>query len=397
MKDRLRTALASDFVRFSILEFAYWFAMSVGNYQTVYLQQQGFTASSLGLINAVVAAATIGMTPLWGMVSDRIRSVRKVFLITLACGHLLFAFLPGVVTVTHGSVAAAVVWLGLTYAFRNPANSLLDNWLVFTANQKRLNYGFIRCFGSIGFTVCGLLIAGWVSRGVTATFPVDAALMALVVLWSLRIDDCRPAPRMPGARFDPRELFKDRHYVMFLLFAFLVWIAVNSISAFMPYLLEDLGIPGSRYGVISAFVAAFEVPMLLTAAPLRSRVPLYALTLAGAACYATSTMLLGTVAASFVSVLLIEGITGLGSGLLVASAANYVYSMVPERLKATGQAVYIAITAMAGIVGNLLAGTLIDTIGARPFYRVLSFIALSAIALFTVALSIDRHRAVRHI
>ena len=390
MNERFRFPKLDMHARFALVEFSYWFAMAVGNYQSVYLQQQGFSASALGLINALISAVTIAAVPLWGMLSDRLGSVRRVVLITLAAGHLLYAFIPGVVALSGRSVAVTACWLCLTYAFRNPANALLDNWLVFTSNQRQMNYGVIRSLGSIGFMICGLAIAGWVSRGVTATFPVDAALMALVVLQCLFIEDCAAVQRAPRERLNPRELFREHRYTTYLIFAFFGWITVNAISAFLPYLLVELDIPGSRYGLVSSVIAAFEIPALVFAAWLRRRIPLQVLALLGVACYALSALLLGCWARGFIDVLLSECLTGIGSGLLIASSANYVYSIVPQRLRATGQAVYTAVTALAGILGNLAGGAVIDAHGATALYLSLAVVAACAAAMFLLSLALHR-------
>lgn len=49
----------------------FWFAWAFGSYQTIYLQQAGFTASQLGVLNALTSIFSIASVAFWGMVSDR--------------------------------------------------------------------------------------------------------------------------------------------------------------------------------------------------------------------------------------------------------------------------------------------------------------------------------------
>ena len=64
----------------------FWFSWSFGSYQTIYLQEVGFTASQLGLLNALTSILSIASVSFWGMVSDRIGSLRKVLITVLAGG-----------------------------------------------------------------------------------------------------------------------------------------------------------------------------------------------------------------------------------------------------------------------------------------------------------------------
>lgn len=383
----------SPSLKFAALQFSFWAVMAIGNYQNVYLQEQGFTASTLGIVNAVLSAVSIIAVPTWGMISDRIRSIKKVFLITLIAASALFAFIPMLVGLPFMGTPLLLCCLSVIYFFRNPTSSMLDNWQVRYCNQKRLSYGFIRSFGSLGFTISGLAIAGLIaSKGTAWTFPVCSILMAAVVVISLFIDDIKPLsmPASENARhkekLNPAVLFKEYYYFTFLIFVFLMWFAINCIMPFLPYLLNEINIPSSRYGVINAYTALLEIPMLMAAQPLRRWVPLHLLALGGGCCYVLTAFLLGTCAHSLPAVIVIETFHGLGSGLIIASAANYVYSLVPENLKATGQSLYVAASALAGIIGNLAGGAIIDALGARTFYCILSVMAIIAIGFFAFTL-----------
>lgn len=381
-----RPVIESAWLRFTVLQFVYWFVMAIGNYQTVYLQSRGYTATTIGLINAVLSAVTIMATPVWGMISDRIRSIRRVFLLTLIVGSVLFAFIPAIIGLPVLSAPLMLVYLSLVYFFRNPANAMMDNWLVRYSNQKGVDYGSIRSFGSLGYAICGVLIAGAVSSFGTAwTFPVCSAMMALVVAMSLRTDDAKPVAPATSApareAFNPLTLFKNYYFTTFLAFSLLLYIVINSAAAFLPYLLEEVGVSSSRYGLITAYMATLEIPMLLAARPLRRRAPLFALCIASGFCYAAACLLLGTCAHSLGMIVAIETLSGVGSGLLIASAANYIYTLTPENLKATGQSIFVAVTALSGIAGNLIGGAVVDALSAPLLYCIMGVTGLIS-ALF---------------
>lgn len=382
-------AMEPAWFKFAALEFIYWFAIAIGNYQTVYLQTHGFSASFIGVINATISAMNIVIIPMWGMISDKMRSIRTIFLLTMVIGAVAFAFIPLVAGLPFVGTPLLLAYLCIVYAFRNPANSMLDNWLVRYANQKALDYGSMRSQGSLGFAIAGVAIAGAVSAfGTGWTFPACSIMMIPVFLMSLRTDDTKPLA-VPAAQpkkesFNPIVLFKNYYYSTFLVFAFLICLVINSAGAFLPYLLNDVGVESTRFGVITAYMAIIEIPMLMSSRKLRQSMPLYMLTILCCICYTAGCLLLSTCAHSLMSVMIIETFNGLASGLFIASASNYIYTLTPENLKATGQSIYVSVTAASGIIASLAGGMLVDAFGSTLFYMIIGFIALFS-AVFMAA------------
>ena len=380
-----RTGSRATWLRFAALLFGFWGVMGVCNFQTVYLQEQGYSASLLGAVNAVTSAATIIATPLWGILCDRIRSIKYVFMLTLLAASVMYAFIPAVVGLPALPLPMLLFFMGSLYIFRNPATSLLDTWLVRACSQRSMGYGPIRGLGSLGYTIVGLSIAGLTAaHGTRWTFPIGAMLMAIVLAIAFFTEDARPpkGAKEKKERLNPFALFREYYFTTFLLFAFLIYIVVTCRTGFMPYLLESIGVPGSRFGVVSAYVALVEVPILVAAPALRRRIPLYALSLASALAWGIACTTLGLFADSLISLLLWETFTGIGSGLVIAAMTNYVFTLTPEHLKATGQSIYSAATALAGIAGYLWGGRLLDALGAGRFYLLLGIIGfVSAVYL----------------
>ena len=331
------------------------------------------------------------------MISDRMHSIRKVFLLTMTVGAIAFAFIPAVTGIPGIATPLLLAYICVVYAFRNPANSMLDNWLVRYANQKTLDYGSMRSLGSLGFAIAGVAIAGAVSAfGTGWTFPACSIMMIPVLLMSLRTDDSKPVSA-PAAQpkkesFNPIVLFKNYYYTTFLVFAFLICLVINSAGAFLPYLLNDIGVESTRFGLITAYMAIIEIPMLLSSRKLRQSMPLYMLTILCCMCYTAGCLLLSTCAHSLISVMAIQTFNGLASGLFIASASNYVYTLTPENLKATGQSIYVSVTAAAGIIASLAGGMMVDAFGSTTFYMVIGFIALFSAAFMAATIFIGQKK-----
>lgn len=96
----------------------FWFAWAFGSYQTIYLQQAGFTASQLGVLNALTSIFSIASVAFWGMVSDRMGSLRKVLILVLLGGSLLFALIPLIPTGLPISPGLFFCLVPVVYFFR---------------------------------------------------------------------------------------------------------------------------------------------------------------------------------------------------------------------------------------------------------------------------------------
>lgn len=359
----------------------FWIAYAVGSYQTILLQDRGFSASVIGIINALMSAVAIVGNAAWGVVSDRTGSVRRVNMILMGVGYGAFAAIP-VLAGLPGAVGILMVFIPLLNFFRGPTTVFLDNLTVRNSNGLGLNYGVIRASGSIAFAVVSLLVAVFIGQiGVDNTFWLAAVLIVPpVVLVHFCAEPAAPGvkkKKMPMAR-----LLKEPRYVVFLLFTAVFYTAFNFEFSFLPYFLEEMGIGNTTYGVLLAFRGGMEVPLLLWLGKLLRKFKKQNLLMVAAGLITVECLLYGFAVRSLVPAVLVCLLYGLGNGLYIGVAPNYIYDLAPDELKATAQALYASVTAAAGIAGNLLGGVLFDAVGAQPFYLITAGIFTVSILLF---------------
>ncbi len=382
--------------QFSLLEIVYWFAMATGGYLTVYLKGIGFTPSQIGKISAINAAVGIVAAPLFGIIADKIGSVKKVFITCILTGSLLWAFVPFTSTVMVGSLMLCLIVVPVSHFFRNPASSLVDNWVVQTTNREGLHYGNIRLWGSISYAAMAFLLAYILPvYGVEWTFYMLFLLIVPMVLVSMRIKDKGTAyvrrKALPFRKLRISRLFKNYYYMTFLVYAIVLHIPMQTGHVFLPYLISHVGGNAEKLGLITGYKALLEIPMLFLIRPLRKRkFPLYGL-LVGAAFFYIVEMFLYAIAENFTQLILISTCYGLGGGLSIGASANYIYSLAPRELKATAQTLNGSITAIAGILGNLLGGFLLEEMGIVDYYLLIACVMCGAALFFVATLLLGRH------
>ena len=376
----------------------FWIAWAVGSYQTIYLKGQGFSASSIGLVSALMSAVAIAAMTFWGMVSDKIGSVRRVNVILLAVGFGAFAAIP-LLAGLPGASLLFMLFIPLSNFFKGPTTIFLDNLTVRNCSEWSLNYGVIRSGGSVAYAIVSLAVAANIDRiGVGNTFWLSALLMIIPAVLILMCAEPRGKRKMQNdagpQKLPVGLLFRSPRYMAFLVFTVVFYVAVNFEGTFLPYYLDEMGIGSTRYGVLLAFRAFMEVPLLLGLTRLRRRFRMSNLIMVAAGLMALECLLFGMGVRSLVSAVLVCLLFGLGNGLYIGTSANYIYSLAPGELKATAQAVYASVLSASGIVGNLLGGVLFDALGARAFYLTTAVTFLGAVLIFAGSRMLGQKSAV---
>lgn len=367
----------------------FWFAWAFGCYQAVYLQGVGFSASTMGVVNALSSVVGIASVAFWGMASDRIGSLRKVLITVLVCGSLMYAMIPLVPVQLNGSPILLMCYVPAVCFFRSSMSPYAENLLVRNCNELGLNFGVLRGLGSFLFTVGSLIIAAWLpSLGVQNTFWVTGLFMLAPIVMAFFARE--PATKAPAKKGEKRsmnlgELFKNKAYVAFLGFGFIFYIAVACEGNFLPYYMASIGVDSKRYGLILALRATMEIPFLLFMVRLRRKFPLRMLVLGAALLMGIECLGLGLLANSLPTMLLFCMFFGLGNGLFIGSSLNYVYELAPGHLKASAQAFFTSMSSVAGILGNLAGGAVFDAIGAKTFYLTVSALFVLSAGVFLLS------------
>ena len=368
----------------------FWFAWAFGCYQTVYLQSIGFSASAIGVLNAISSAVAIVSVAFWGMISDRIGSLRKVLIVVLAGGALLYGLVPMVPTGLAFSQVLFFVYLPTVNFFRASMSPYAENILVRNCNELRLNFGVLRSMGSFLFTVGSLIIAAWLpTLGVKNTFWVTGLLMTIPI--ALTFFAREPQAKAPSKKKGEKgslnmgELFQNKAYVAFLIFGFLFYIAATCEANYIPFFMESAGVDSQRYGIVLAYRALLEIPFLVLMVRLRQRFPLRVLVLGATVLMAVECLGFGLFVHSLPTMLVFCTFYGLGNGLFLGSSLNYVYELAPNHLKASAQAFFSSVASVAGILGNLLGGMVFDAIGAKYFYLVTAGVYGVSVCVFLLS------------
>ena len=383
----------SRFSKYAAINFTYYITVSLGGYVTVFLQSIGFDAGQVGVITSLNSGAGVFSSPFWGMLSDKLRSLKKLILLTLVAGAVLFALVPASAGIALRGLPFVFIFIPVAMFFKTPTMSLLENWMLRNAAREKLNYGALRSFGALSFALASLALGYILPRtGVTFTFYANAmltvpAIFLLAFTKGSADEEAAGKKRLTLKEMQFGRLAKNYYLVAYIVFSVFQRIPFQCCMTFLPFLVAEAGGDTAQMGIIMGVRAFVEIPMMLLLKPLRNRMPLYYLIMA-ASCFFMLECFLYSFAADFVTIVAVSVFHGLGNGLMLPVSSSYVFSLTPDDLKATSQTVLGSMNSIAGILGGVLGGVLIMGFGIKQFYFIIGIMIMIALGLYILSFAI---------
>ncbi len=361
-------------------------------YLPPYYRSLGFSGKEIALAVSLQPLLTIVVPPIWGYLADRTR--RPVWLLHVATTGAALAFVPMLFADT---VAAVVATLALFSVFSTPLGSLIDSVAVVEARRIGTDYARLRLWGSLGFVAASFCFGQWLAHG--GGEAKDAVWWALtgIVGYAIVSRGVRPPPVEAGLEFAPppslneaAQLLRRPAVVLFLVAAMVHWSALAPYHMLFALHLDALGASATAVGAGFAAAVAAEVVVMWRFRDLAKRLPLEPILLLA---FASGTLrwLLTAVLDSGLPIAAVQVLHGLTYGAFFIGSIVWLDREIPERLRATGRALFAAsVFGLGGVLGNALAGTLFDLGGARLAFLAGSGLDLVPIALILVATRLGR-------
>lgn len=378
-----------------VFQFVAWYTIGCFNpFVVLFLMHRSVNTATIGFILMMNSLVLLVGQPLWGMISDRLQSVKKVFLICLATSALLNLILPW-----SGNTAILTFMLPLCFFFFCALSPLLDSWTVRLIKSEQLqSFGSFRLWGSIGFSVAVILLSKLISiTSINAMFVMFGLMSAVTVFICIfYVKDIKKVKTDETGKISSLKdlhlgrLFKNYYYVTYLLMACIMFMTLSSVNSFLPVLMKQVGGSDELYGVAAAISAFSEVPVFFLSSLLIKRYKPVTLILASILVY-TLRLFIYSIAGSPLVVIFAQSLQGFSYGLFLTGGVYYIDSLTPEGLKSTAQTAATATYfGLSGIVGNYVTGRLIEGYGIFFVYRTGVYIDILVFILFLSSLFLGR-------
>jgi PPP family 3-phenylpropionic acid transporter len=365
-----------------LMYFGYFLAL--GAYMpfiTLYFERLGLSGLEIGTLAAIPLAVSSATALAWGAAADALRRHRLVL------GIALLGCPAAVLLIARTGGYADLALLVAAYAvFNSPIVPLLDSAALEVAEASGREYGSLRVWGTIGWTISTWLVGALIQdHGTRAMFYVFAGVMALTFVASLA-GPARIRLLRSSLGHGLRRLLLRADVACFLLAIFLLSTTTAAVTAFFSIYLDGLGASEGMIGLAWMVSSLSEIPVMLGAAWLRRRVGTRGLLVMGFTVYALR-WLLFSVITDPTWALLPQLLHGFSFGAFWVGGVTYMSERAPEGLGTTAQAVFSTVCyGLAAIVGSLGGGYLYDRIGMAGLFRTLFVVAAAGLVVLWGAL-----------
>lgn len=352
----------------SALEFMFWATFAAYYpFTVIFLQDKGLSNTAIGTILSINSFIVIFAQPFWGMISDRIRSVKKVFLLCLITSTIVIQFFP----VIPSAIGMGILLAALAI-FEAPLGALMDSLVIQQIrNEPDLSYGSIRLWGSLGYAVFAYLFGIVVDKApMHYNFIIFAVMATITILITRKIKDKGSASSISFKEMRISQLLKNYSYISFLLFSIVIYIPHRASFSFLPNLLTLVGASPGTQGIVAAIMAFSEIPLFLAGHKLLKRFKPIHLIL-GSSLFFLLRQVAYLTAKTPEQVILAQLFHGPSFALFLNGAVYYIDSLAPDKLKSTAQTLATSLyNGVSGILANYGGGWVIDNLGIRKLYSI---------------------------
>ncbi len=364
-----------------LLYFAIYAAISsVLPFLSLYYQASGLSGTEIGIFLALNPLAALCLAPFWGDLADRKGLHRPLLLIgvtmssiatvDIALEHSFLLFSFGVLL--FASASAGII-------------PLLDSMTLHRLQTHMQDYGLVRRWGSLGSGIFVLTI-GVLSlfKGIIVIFASYVLCMSIGAAIIVRLSPISSNPPREALPFRQglRSLLACPPFHRLLAVLIFVGVSVGASEAFFGILITDVGGNSFYVGLAFALQAFVEISAMGLTRRVLDRTTsrrLFAVSFG----VLTFLLALAGFAPYLLVVLCLQPLWGLAWAGYWTGATIEIAKLAPVSLQALGQALASAATlGLGSILGSLLGGWLLQTVGSITLYQINAGIALLGIAVF---------------
>lgn len=366
----------------SLLNFFYYWTVSIINaFLPLLFRYKGMSPAEIGVVLAVGPVIAIFSQPLWGIVSDRRGSIKKVIIFLL-----LITFIVSFGVFFSPSMSYLIVFMMIFHFFMSPIQPLLDSLSTKFAKDHGVSYGSIRVWGSIGFATASLILGIIIGRvGIQYLWVIYSLIIVCVFFISLKIRDSK-ANRKPLTVMGFQKAFRNSRFLGVLIAVLFIAIPHRMNDGLLGIYLQSLGASEGKIGLAWTFSALSEAPVVAIMYVLIRKIPLLAL-ISIAGCFYTLRWFLYSVLTDPLMIIISQAMHSVTFAIFMVATLQYIAQIIPDEMLATGQTAYYAtFNGLASIIGSSLGGYFMQHYGGNFTYKMGAFSALIGTSIFFVLL-----------
>ena len=378
---------------------AFFWAGCTGSctFAAFFLQEQGYSNSSIGLILAFGNLIGFLLPPYLASLIDSSSRISLFHCLWGLLGaELVFAlsfnFLPGGLFMS----LFYSLYIGFTVTV-NPLNTHLS--LQLEQQYGHINYGVARGVGSLVYSITSVLLGTLTASMGAAVVPVAAfvlvAAQALILL-IIHFQYSRTASTLPAAeaavktesRSMPEFFRENRRFCIMLLGVAMLFFAHNLPVNFLINIVRNVGGDTKELGNLNAFFSLVEIPALFAYDRIVRRFKCSS-TVRFAAVFFFLKALGTALAGSMFSLYAVHSLQLFAFGVITPALVHYVNIYISPADAAKGQSLAYCVTSLGSIFATSLGGMMFDHLSIRTTLLISAAVSLCGMVTILFAAEKD--------
>lgn len=393
-------------IKYAFLQGSFWIGeCCMFSFAAVYLQWRNFSNVQIGLVLSLASVLSILLQPMIAAFADKTKKItlREILLFLMI---LMFLFTVTLFVLPQSFLLIAGVYV-LINALQFTLIPLFNSLAVEYMNQGiPMNYGLARGLGSISFAAMSYGTGIAVNHlGPGILLPVFMVCHCLLILCTYQFKlspsvlAALPSSGRAGAKDKdslqvsqdsaPSGLFeffaRNKKFSLFLVGVVFLFFAHNLINTYLINIVEKAGGNSANLGVSLSIAAALELPAMAAFIFVVKKIKCSTLLKISAFFFLVKTII-AWLAPNVLMVYVSMAFQMLSYAIYTPASVYYVNSIIDEKDKVKGQTMTgVAAAGVAGTIGNLMGGKLLDTTGVSNmlFFAVISSVIGLVIVLFS--------------
>ncbi|MDO5539454.1 MAG: MFS transporter [Eubacteriales bacterium] len=377
-------------VQYSALQGLYWMLFcAIYSFATVFLLEQGFSGTRIGIIVALGNVLGVVLQPVAGALADNSERITVGRLITILSAVMLVVL--AILKIVSGALPVVAVLFILADALLQILQPLVNSVSVYYMNRGvDLNFGIARGIGSVMYavvsSVLGKLVAGYgVSLILYSGIIILTGMMIIISMMPMREKDSDAKKEACQEEKNILEFLANYKYFSVVLVGLtLLLLSHNLLNNYMIHIVTPLGGDEAAMGTAFSIAAMLELPTMFLFSGLVKRIHserllmfsgLFFFLKAGAYFLCTN-----------MTQIYMTQIFQMGAfALYIPASVYYVNEVMEEQDKFKGQALMVGTSTLGGVFGGLLGGVLVDHTGVRQLLFTGVLTAFAGMALVFVS------------
>ena len=350
-------------------------------YGTVFLSQNGFSQTLIGMMSSAATLVLVLIQPLWGVISDRSKNKNRIAGLLIAlCG------ISGIAVYLMKDLWWIALCTMAVAVFFSPAITLQDNCTLEMTEGPRWDFGNIRLGGTLGYLACAAvmslfikdynLIYWWI-----ALFFIPAGLLLMCMHHHVG------GHRRKEEKVQYRVLLQNKPLIWLIVFNIIYFVANSFSKYYTVYYSTELGATSFMLSMTTVVSGLAEIPFFWYAGKIQKKLGIERYLILAALSLILKHVLLCFVTDPWIAIL-VHALNGCGFSTFNFCVLNYINENVPKSMRATSQSLNgILSTVFSSIIFAPVAGFCADFLGSGGTLLAGAGIMLAGIILFKCTFS----------